>query len=564
MIPGRLGGKLLEPVDRLTGLATLEQGKSLLKRPTRSHRPSSLLATNGPKRPDGGNRLGGSNGLARKRVGGRDGLARRNERWPFLRTADCGRRTHRRSPRLTCPPVNDRPRKILHLIPVEDLLRRLGVPHHEPASVDERLVETVDDPLDSLLLEVDEDVAAHHEVHAVGDVLGRRVVVVHEVEARELHHPADLRRELEVVLVEAGEVLLLHVLRHLAEGPVAVEARVRLLERSVVDVRAVDQHVPLVAVGKQAVDQDGERVRLLTGRAGRAPDAEPARLAPGLDQRRKDLGLERLHLRPVAEEMGLVDGDGGHHRLERGRAARSLLGEQLVERSLVGGAGALQRGAHALLQVGLAGVGDLDARSLADDRPVAVEIRGAEREVASPSAHRSARSCCDPAQTRSRSKIRMRRSPARATASTALVVPTRASGGSTDSSGTVRSSVTESAMRPTIWPSCSATMIGVLIPTGLLARPSRTRRSITGITLPRRLMTPGSQLGASGTGAMATMRRISPTLPTGRAYSDFSMRKTTSWVAVAEPASVSLRAGVVMVGVIGGPKRFFRPSSTAV
>ena len=98
--------------------------------------------------------------------------------------------------------------------------------------------------------------------------------------------------------------------------------------------------------------------------------------------------------------------------------------------------------------------------------------------------------------------------------------------------------------------------IGVLIPTGLLARPSRTRRSITGITLPRRLITPGSQLGASGTGAMATMRRISPTLPTGRAYSDFSMRKTTSWVAVAEPASVSLRAVVVMAGVIGGPKRF--------
>ena len=122
---------------------------------------------------------------------------------------------------------------------MEDFLRRFRVAHHQPAAVDERVVEAVDDSLDRLLLEVDEDVAAHHEIHAVGDVLGRRVVVVHEVEARELHHPADLRRELEAVLVEAGEVLVLYVLRHLAEGPVAVEARVCLLERSVVDVRAV-------------------------------------------------------------------------------------------------------------------------------------------------------------------------------------------------------------------------------------------------------------------------------------------------------------------------------------
>jgi hypothetical protein len=148
---------------------------------------------------------------------------------------------------------------------VEDLLRRLGVTDDKPALVHQRLVEAVDDPLDHLLAEVDENVAAHDQVHAVGERLGRGVGVVHEVESREPDHAPDLRRELEALLVHPREVFVLDVLRDLAEGPVAVQAGVRLRERGRVDVRAVDQHVPLVAVGQQAVDQDRQRVGLLAG-----------------------------------------------------------------------------------------------------------------------------------------------------------------------------------------------------------------------------------------------------------------------------------------------------------
>src|SRR5689334_9559206 len=431
--------------------------------------------------------------------------------------------------------IGDRAREVLHRVAVEDLLRRLGVADHQPAVVHQALVEAVHDAADGLLAEVDQHVAADHEVHAVGLGLHRRIEVVDEVQAREPDHALDAWRERVAVLVGLLEVLVLHVLRHLAERPVAVHALVGLRQRLVVDVGAVDQHVPARLVAQQAVEQDRERVRLLARGAGGAPDAQALRVAARADQLGEDLVLQRLHLRAVAEEVGLVDRHRRDHRLERGDPPRTLLGQQVVQHVRAGRPALLERGADALLQVDEPRVGDLDARPLTDELPETALILWAER-AASPDAHWTPASFSDPPQTRSRSKMRMRRSPARATDSTLLPWAASSSGGAMSSSGTVSSSVTASATRPTVWPSASVTRIGVLTPTGTAGRPRRVRRSITGITRPRRLMTPGSQWGASGTGEIATMRRISPTLLTGSAYSLLSTLKTTSWIADEEPA----------------------------
>src|ERR1035438_8401045 len=66
-------------------------------------------------------------------------------------------------------------------------------------------------------------------------------------------------------------------------------------------------------------EKHGQRIGLLTGGACRAPEAEGAREAAALDQRRQQFSAEQLEWATVAEEAGLVDrhcfGDGP---LERG------------------------------------------------------------------------------------------------------------------------------------------------------------------------------------------------------------------------------------------------------
>ena len=64
--------------------------------------------------------------------------------------------------------------------------------------------------------------------------------------------------------------------------------------------------------------------------------------------------------------------------------------------------------------------------------------------------------------------------------------------------GRFRTSSTESTTRPTVMPLASTTTIRVDLVASVGGSPNRLRRSRTGITRPRRLMTPSTNAGAWG------------------------------------------------------------------
>ena len=75
------------------------------------------------------------------------------------------------------------------------------------------------------------------------------------------------------------------------------------------------------------------------------------------------------------------------------------------------------------------------------------------------------------------------------------------------------------------------------------------RRSITGITLPRRLMTPLTWAGTCGTGVMSITLMISRTLRTGRPYSSLPREKVRYLPASAAALNPPARAALVHIVV---------------
>ena len=74
-------------------------------------------------------------------------------------------------------------------------------------------------------------------------------------------------------------------------------------------------------------------------------------------------------------------------------------------------------------------------------------------------------------------------------------------------------------------PQISTTMMQVRSVYAVASNPKRSRRSMTGMTLPRRLMTPLTKSGVWGTGVIDIMPMISRTLRMPMPYSSLASEK---------------------------------------
>ncbi len=102
----------------------------------------------------------------------------------------------------------------------------------------------------------------------------------------------------------------------LAEGPLAVQALAREVQRLGVDVGRQDRDRPIIYIGQQFAQQDSDGVWLLAARASGAPDAQGAQRAPAFDDLRQDVMQKRIELPPVAEKVTLANRERVDQSLE--------------------------------------------------------------------------------------------------------------------------------------------------------------------------------------------------------------------------------------------------------
>src|SRR3954470_20345450 len=126
--------------------------------------------------------------------------------------------------------------------------------------------------------------------------------------------------------------------------------------------------------------------------------------------------------------------------------------------------------------------------------------------------------------------------------------PSSVSGGASKSpASTSTTSAIESTRRLTASPCSRTTMTTASVPCGRGGRPSRSRSSIAVTTWPRRLISPATAGGASGTRVRFWLRRTSCTCSTSTPYRSPSSRKVASCPLVATGAAAVLRESVAAV-----------------
>ncbi len=85
--------------------------------------------------------------------------------------------------------------------------RWLGVPYYQPASIDQRVVESLHNLRSYDRREVDGHIAANDQIHEHGITLISRVAIIREVEARELDHTAHFGNQFVALpFIESSEV----------------------------------------------------------------------------------------------------------------------------------------------------------------------------------------------------------------------------------------------------------------------------------------------------------------------------------------------------------------------
>jgi hypothetical protein len=210
-------------------------------------------------------------------------------------------------PRSAPQPVAGRGPGLHALEPLVDVKRRLGRAQEQVAVGPQHLPHPGEHLLLGAEVEVDEDVAQHHDVEA-----RHRRPGAHEVQHPQVHHPADLLGQPPVRAV-AGEVADQQRRR---QAPVHLQLGVPGGGRSLQDlagqVGAEDPDVPTGDLGEAGAQEHRQRVRLLPRRAGGRPEREAALGGTGSDERREQVLLERDEGVDVAEERRLVRG----HRLD--------------------------------------------------------------------------------------------------------------------------------------------------------------------------------------------------------------------------------------------------------
>ncbi len=172
----------------------------------------------------------------------------------------------------------------------------LAAPEHEEAGPVQTVVEGGHHALLQRVPEIDEHVAAAHQIQArEGRVAGEIVPDEDAQLADQLVDP--------VPVVELDEVLVPDLLAQVVDGGVRKDAGARPLYRSLAHVRAEDLDGPRVLLVGGALEQrDGQRVDLFARRAPRHPSAQRCALGLALEDLGDDVLGQRLERRWLAEE----------------------------------------------------------------------------------------------------------------------------------------------------------------------------------------------------------------------------------------------------------------------
>ncbi len=178
---------------------------------------------------------------------------------------------------------------------VEERPRALARPEEHDAAAVQREVEQAERLLLGGRLQVDEQVPARDEIDA------RERRIANDVVLREDDHAAKLGDDL-VAARPPPEVALEPLGRDVRDGALVVDAARGVIERPAVDVGREDLDGPRAELLRELVEEDGERVDLLAGRAAGDPRPERRPLRQAREDLRQDALAEDLERLLVAEE----------------------------------------------------------------------------------------------------------------------------------------------------------------------------------------------------------------------------------------------------------------------
>lgn len=191
--------------------------------------------------------------------------------------------------------------------------RRIGRACDKPAARGQRRQQPLGHPGSRIDGKVDQDVPAENEIHGARRQPGARAGVGHQVHPLERDRRSQAPRDREFS-VRPGEVAGDDGVVDVAERPRRVDAAPRLGQRAFGNVRRQDR---APAGQPLLLEQDGQRIGFLAGRAAGAPDPGSGRPGAELAQEPTD----EVELVRMAEEIGFADGDGGDQRVQLIRLA---------------------------------------------------------------------------------------------------------------------------------------------------------------------------------------------------------------------------------------------------
>src|SRR5208283_476906 len=194
---------------------------------------------------------------------------------------------------------------------------RFGAAQQQPAASKQRAVDFFQDAPLGFGVEIDQDVAAEHQVerpqspHALA-----------QVDGLETDHPPQRIVQLPV---HAGTAKVLHQVGR-RQATVHLDLLVLAGSGAFQDLRgkvgAQDLDTPVAQLA--ALEEHGQAVRLLSGRCRGRPEPQPLRVPPLLLQPRQQDGSYGLIVGGIAKEIGLIGRHGLDHLAADSRIARGL------------------------------------------------------------------------------------------------------------------------------------------------------------------------------------------------------------------------------------------------
>src|SRR5258706_8212211 len=134
-------------------------------------------------------------------------------------------------------------------------------------------MEFIDNLLGTFRNKIHQHVAAKNDVHRIGIIQQRRKVVLRQVEIAKSNHPFDIGENLKTAVGFFCEVSFFESRRGAAKRPFSVDTVGSFREKVRIYIRRQYSDLPILEVRNHSLEQNGDRVSLLTGRATSAPDS---------------------------------------------------------------------------------------------------------------------------------------------------------------------------------------------------------------------------------------------------------------------------------------------------